>query len=141
MPVAIRERHRADRAHRLAGLLDQPLHRGRGAARAQLVVVAGEEEEQRVAAELEDVAAVAVGDRDQPLEDAADEQDQLLGAHSALRLEPLGERREARDVERDERARHDREARVGVLAPPVDDELRQVRLEDRGASCTVMKLS
>ena len=95
------------------------------------MLVAGEEQQERVAAELQDVAAVAVRDGDETLEDAADQQDELLGAHAALRLEPLGEAREAGDVGRDERAGHDCEVRVGALALPVKNEPREVGLEDR----------
>ena len=44
------------------------------------MAVADEEEEQRVAAELEHVAAVALGDVDQVVEDAGDRPDELLRA-------------------------------------------------------------
>ena len=73
-------------------------------ARALGVPLADEEQEQRVAAELEHVAAVALGDRDQLVEDGRDAADELLGAGLAVDREPLGERGEAGDVDRDERA-------------------------------------
>ena len=121
--------HLACRAHRRAHVLDAPLHVGRGAGRAQLVPVAREEDEQRVAPEFEHVAGEAPGDADQCLEDAAEEQHELLGARASLCLEPLGERGEARDVDRDERAvEYLRRAARGVPAP-LDDEPRQVRHE------------
>ena len=49
------------------------------------VPLAAEEEEQRVAAELEDVAAVPLGDLDQAVEAGRDPLDELLGAGLALR--------------------------------------------------------
>ena len=49
------------------------------------VPVADEEEEQRVAAELEHVAAVPLGDLDQAVEAGRDPLDELLGAGLALR--------------------------------------------------------
>ena len=94
----------ADGAHRLARVLDEPLHLRRRAAGPLGVRVAREEHEERVAPELEDVAAAAVRDADQALEDAADREDQLLGACTTPRLEPLGEGGEAGQVDRDERA-------------------------------------
>ena len=61
-----------------------------------------EEEEKRVPAELDDVAAVPRGDPDQALETAADDEDELLGAFLPLLRESLGERRESGEVGRDE---------------------------------------
>ena len=95
---------RADRALGLADLLDRPLHVGGGAGGALGVALADEEQEQRVAAELEHVAAVPLGDRDQIVEDRRDALHELLGAGLAVDREPLGEGGEARDVDRDERA-------------------------------------
>jgi hypothetical protein len=48
-----------------------------------------EKEQQGVSAELEHVAALALGDPDQALEDPGNEEDELLGAGPALGLEPL----------------------------------------------------
>ncbi len=62
-----------------------------------------EQHEQGVAAELEDVAAVAVDDLDHPAEALVQQLGQLLGALAPERGESLGERREAGDVGRDER--------------------------------------
>ena len=85
------------------GSLDQPLHvRGRVGS-ARLVALAVEEEQQRVPAELEHVAVVALGDPDQALEDAREQQHELLRARPALRLQPLRERGEAGEVDRDQR--------------------------------------
>ena len=96
------------------------------------MAVAGEEQEQRVAAELEHVAAVTLGDADQVVEDGRDAADELLGAGLAVDGEPLGERGEAGDVDRDERAVERARARaVGLLAPAAD-QARDVGGEDRG---------
>ena len=123
------EPHLADRAHRPARALDEPLHlRGR-AAGSLGVRVAGEENQQSVAAKLEDVASSAVRDPDQAFENTADRQHQLLGARSTFRLEPLGEGRESGEIDRDQRPVE--------LAPwlgrracrPVAHEPRQIRLQ------------
>ena len=91
-----------------------------------------EEEEQRVAAELEHVAAVALGDADQVVEDGRDAADELLGAGFAVDGESLGECGEAGDVDRDERAVERASPRaVGLLAPAAD-QARDVGREDRG---------
>ena len=125
---------RADGALGAADLLDRPLHVRRGAAGALGVAVAGEEEEQRVAAELEHVAAVALGDADQLVEDRRDAADELFGAGFAVDGEPLGERGEAGDVDRDERAVERPGARaVGLLAPAADQP-REIGRE-RGLRC------
>ncbi len=82
------------------------------------VALAAEEEEQRVAAELEHVAAVPFGDPDQLVEDRRDLADELLGAGLAVGGETLRECGEAGDVDRDERAVERARARaVGLLAP------------------------
>ena len=86
------ELHPTDRAHRVARRLDEPLHRGGRRRRSHLVRRALEEQQQRVAAELEHVATEPLRDPDQPLEAAADDEDQLLGADAALarRAAPTG---------------------------------------------------
>ena len=118
MPGRHPELHLADRAHRLARLLDEPLHlRGRSAGSLG-VRVAGEENQQSVAAKLEDVASSPIRDPDQAFENAADRQHQLLGARSSLRLKPLGESRESGEIDRDERARRARaRARPACVLP------------------------
>ena len=119
----------ADGAHRLARVLDEPLHlRGR-AAGSLGVRVAREEHQERVAPELEDVAAAAVRDADQAFEDAADREDQLLGACTTPRLEPLGEGGEAGQVDRDERAVELVPLLGRRTRRPVENEPWQVRLE------------
>ena len=123
---------RTDRALGLADLLDRPLHVGCGAGRALGVPLVGEEQEQGVAAELEHVAAVPLGDGDQIVEDRRDALHELLGAGLPVHREPLGECREARDVDRDERALDDARARRAGLLAPAAHEARQVGRESRG---------
>jgi hypothetical protein len=124
------QRDRADGAHRPARLVDQPVHVGRRLAGSPLVAVAREENEQRVPAELEDVAAVAVGDADQARVDAREEQNELLRPGAALGLEPFREPREAGDVQRDERSLELLPRALGRLRP-VHDQARQVWAEGR----------
>ena len=122
----------ADRALGAADLLDRPLHVGGCAGGPLGVALAREEEQEGVAAELEHVASVPLGDRDQVVEDRRDALHELLGARLAVHRQPLGKRREAGDVDRDERAVDDLlPRRVRPLAPAAD-EPRQVRREDRG---------
>ena len=74
------------------------------AGNAPVVPLAGKEDQQRVSAELEHVAAPPLAASDQPAEDARHEPDELLSARTSVRLEPLRQGRESRDVDRDERA-------------------------------------
>ena len=83
---------------RVADPLDRPLHVGGRAARPRSVPVTGEQQQERVAAELEHVAAMALRDLDQLGEDARDRRDELLGSLSAASGELLRQRREACDV-------------------------------------------
>ncbi len=117
---------RPDRAHRRAGRLDEPLHLGGRVAGARFMLVALEQHQQGVPAELEHVAAVAAGDSDQALEHAADDEDQLLGAGAPLGGESLGEGREAGEVDRDQRSVEPPIELPWVVARPADDERRQV---------------
>ena len=68
-----------------------------------LVILSVEEEEESVAPELEHIAVMALGDPDQTLKDAGNGECQLFRAGPALRLQPLGERGEAREVDGDQR--------------------------------------
>jgi len=67
------------------------------------VALVGEQEQQRVPAELEHVSFVALGDPDQALVDAREQQHELLRARPPLRLQAFREPCEAGDVERDQR--------------------------------------
>ena len=70
---------RADRALRGPDPVDRVLHVRRCTARPRGMAITGEEQEKRVAAELEHVATVALGGRDQLREDPRDRADELLG--------------------------------------------------------------
>jgi hypothetical protein len=89
-----------------------------------------EEKEERVAAELQDVAAVPRGRVDQVGVRVADQRDQLLGAELALRAEPLRERREAGDIEPEQRALEHPGGRGTCRALPIGGEARQIGTED-----------
>ena len=80
------------------------LHAERGAGGALGVIGAGEEEEQRVAAELQQAAAGLVRDLEQRLEAGADRVGHLFGADLAVAGEPLGHLGEAGDVDEEQRA-------------------------------------
>ena len=73
------------------------------AAGAGEVPLALEEQQEGVAAELQQVAAVGVGDAEQRAERRADRLDELLGALAAAPREALGELREPGDVREQER--------------------------------------
>ena len=121
---------RADGALCRPHLLDRPLHVGSGAAGALGVALAGEQQQERVAAELEDVAPVPLGDADQVVEDRGDPLDELLGACLAVDGEALRERGEPRDVDRDERAVDDACSRAWwALFAETPDQARQIRLQ------------
>ena len=83
--------------------LDERAHVEAGGCGPGGVFGALEQHEQRVAAELEHVAAVAVDDLDHPAEALVQQLGEFLGAFTAERGEAFGERREAGDVGGDER--------------------------------------
>ena len=95
---------RPDRGLRLSELLERRAHPVGGVAGPGGMVLAREEEQQRVAAELEQPAAEGVGDVEQALEGAVHHLGDLLGAELALLGEPLVQRGEARDVDEGERS-------------------------------------
>ena len=86
------------RARRGSDLLDRPLHVRCRSARSSGMSVADEQQEERVASELEDVSAVPLGRLDQAGEDSRDGADELFRALSTLFRQALGQRGEARDV-------------------------------------------
>ncbi len=79
----------------------RPAHEDRRPARADGVAVPFEPQQQGVAAELEQAAAVFVGDEQDRLEAASDRIGDLFGALASLAGEPLGQLREARNVDED----------------------------------------
>ena len=106
-----------------------PLHLPGRAAGAQLVVRAVEQQEQGVAAPLEEAGAPVVGLVEERAEHAVERVAHQLGADLALPGEPLGQRGEARDVDEDERCLELLVAGVRRRAQPVDDQPRHVRLQ------------
>ncbi len=125
------ELHRPDARLTRSRLLDERLHRERGACGAFLVELAVEEEEQRVAAELEHVPAVAPSDLDQTGVAPADQGDQLLGSELPAFGEPLRECREARDVEAEQRRVEDLCDLVAPIPLPGCGQARDERPEGR----------
>ena len=92
------------------------------------MILSVEEEEQGVTPELEHVPVVALGDPDQTLEDAGDGERQLFRAGPALGLQPLGKRREAGEIDGDQRSLDLAHTESAVPAP-VQHESGQVRGE------------
>ena len=86
----------------------------------------GEQEQERVAAELQEAAALAVRDREQLGEAAPDGVGELLGADLPALGQPLRELREARDVDERHGSLDFLIRPVGVVGDPVDDEPGQV---------------
>ena len=84
-----------------ADVAQHPAHQDGRATGARGVTLALEPQQQRVAAELEQAAAVVVGDEQDRLETAPDRLGDLLGALAALAGEPFGQLREPGDVHED----------------------------------------
>ena len=82
-----------------ADLPESPAHPDRGAGCARWMVVTVEEEQQRVAAELQESAALRIGDLEQRREARPDGVGELLRALRSDLGEALGQPREARDVD------------------------------------------
>ena len=123
------ERHPAHRGLRPPDLAQRPAHPVRRTRGAGGVTVAGEEEQQCVAAELEQAAALRIGDVEQVGERVVHHLRHLLRAHLPLAREALGHRREAGEVDERERAVERLPARGRLRLQPVDDEARHVRGE------------
>ena len=134
VPVVMPDRH-AKRDRAAAGpetpdAIERPLHLPRGAACALLVDGPVEEQQQGVAAPLEQAGAVVVGLVEQRHEDAVERVPHQLRADLAAAREALGQRGEARDVDEHHRALDLPMQVVGCLPQPVDDEPRHVRRQD-----------
>ena len=121
------QRHRPDRGLRLSELLERRSHPVGGITGSSRVVLAREEEQQRVAPELEQPAAERVGDVEQALESAVHHLRHLLGAELALLRKPLVQRGEAGDVDERERPLEPAVSRLGLDAQPVDHDARDER--------------
>ena len=120
----IRARVHADRHPQLdvraghfdpADLTQRPPHPHRRAAGVRHVIVFLEQQQQRVAAELDEAAVVGVGDRQQVGEAGLDRVRDLLGALLPHLRELLGQLREAGDVDEDDGALRRPPRRFGIL--------------------------
>ncbi len=98
---------------------------GRGAGPSGMGL-AGEEEEQRVAAELDEPAAELVGDREEAAEGRAHHVGHLFGAEAALRREPLRHRGEAGHVDERHRPVQRAMALLRGVAQPLERDARQI---------------
>ena len=90
------------------------------------VVRPAEQEQQRVAAELQQLATPGGGDPQHRAEHPVEGLDNLLGADPTTPGELLGERREARHVGEDERAVNDPPELTGSLVVPRQRQRRDV---------------
>jgi hypothetical protein len=95
------------------------------------VVVALVQEQQRVAAELEQAAALGVRDIEQRREGRIHHLCHLFGTGAADVRQPLRHRREAGDVDERERSLQLEPAEVRVLLQPLNCEPRNERNEFR----------
>ena len=105
---------------------EQPLGAARSAAR---VPVAGEQEQKRVATELDEIATGLGRHGQQPAEDVVEDVGKLLRADLALPSEPLGQRREAGDVGEQDRPVDGAPAGIRVGRQPVERNAREVGRE------------
>ena len=109
--------------------LQPAAHAERGAAGALDVVGAVEEQQQRVAAELQQAAVVAVGLREQLGEGRAEHVDQLLGALAAALGEALRELGEAGDVGEEQRSVEHPRACLGRLEEVPEDDVGHIGVQ------------
>ena len=93
--------HRAHQHGRSTGAID--------------VIVAVEPQQQSVAAEFQQSAAVLIGDKEDRLEAVADRVSDLLGAFPSFARQLLGELRKARDVDDDRGAFGDPASAVRIV--------------------------
>ena len=102
-------------------------HRDRGAAGPCFVTGPGEQQQERVAAELQEAPALGVRDREQLGEAAPDAVGEVLGTDLSALGQPLREIREARDVDERDGSLDLLIRPVDVVGDPVDDEPRAGR--------------
>ncbi len=105
---------------------DERSHRERAPARARRVRGAGVENQQRVAAELEDVAAFTPDDRDHAVEAVVQDFGELFGTFLPDACQPLRQFREAREVGREQRPFDLEETGRKRRRTAVDEQLRHV---------------
>ncbi len=125
-PLRHPQRDLAGRGLQRAERAQAPAHAEGGAARALDVVGPVEEQQQRVAAELQQAPVVAVGLREQLGEGRAEHVDELLGPLAAALGEALGELREAGDVGEEQRAFEHPCTCLGCLEEVPQDDVRHV---------------
>ena len=136
--------HPADRGRKGPGLAQGGTHGDGGLGGHGRVVVAGERQEQGVAAELEQRAALAVGDLEHPGEHVVEDLGQLLGADAAPPGQALGEGGEARDVHEAARGLHLAPQCAGCVEVPFGGHARDIgreheprcRVPHRNQPCT-----
>jgi hypothetical protein len=123
------ERHVARRRARPPDLAQRPAHPVRRTRGADGVTVAGEEEQECVAAELEEAASLPVGDVEQVRERVVHHLRHLLRAHLPLAGEAFGHRGEAGEVDERERPVERLPAHLRLRLQPVRNEPRHVGAE------------
>ena len=128
-PIETRSRTGPAEVERRRMPVERLLHPHGRRACAQGVVLAPEEQQDGVAAELQQVGVVGVGAPDQLREGGVDHAGYLLGALPAALRERLGEVGEAGDVGEDERPLEALRTRRRRVAQPVDREARDERPE------------
>ena len=128
---------RVELAHRLEALA----HADRRACRTGRVlrrIIAGKQQEEGVATELQEAAVLLVGHAQQVGEARGDGVGHLFGTHRPELRELLGELRESGDVRKDEGPVDRVVAHAPVLRQPLEREAGKVGLETRseGVGCT-----
>ena len=93
------------------------------------MVGAGEQQEQRIATELEELPTTIGRDAEHAAEHAAEGLDQFLGADTSPRGETLGQRGEAGDVGEHHRALDDSPPSIRFVGHPIEDEARHQPVE------------
>ena len=125
---------RTDRRGNFPRATQGATHLGGGAGRAHGVIVAREEEQQRVATEFQQAAVALAGGVEHAAEDAAQRLDELLPADPAAPGQALGQRRETGDIREAERAVDHLPEALRRVEHPVDRELRNVAAQPRHAA-------
>ena len=113
----------------LADLAQRPAHRDRRATPPLRVTLTVEEQQQCVAAELDQSPSVRVGDRQDRLEDRSDDLGDLLGALLAPACEPFGELREPRDIDEDDGPLDLSNQGIRRIGEVLKEDARHVRLQ------------
>jgi hypothetical protein len=123
------ERHRFSARADPPDLRDPPLHLDGGAARPRGMVVAAEEQQDGVAAPLDEPRSLDVGGGEQVGEAAVERVAHLLRADLPAAREALRQLREAGDVDKRDRALDRLPPGRRLIPDPVDEQPRHVRRE------------